>query len=306
MPRRLVLDCDPGVGDALAICVALRDPRLEVAAITATGGCVPPARASHNVQAIVERLDPSPRPRLGQAPPDQALRTDARDLYGPDGLCGQDLEASELQHRRPSAKVLADEVRSAGENLTIVTGGPLTNIAQMLQGEPDLATRIGHLVIAGGTVGGPGNVTPAAEFNVYCDAESARQVLHSPITMTLVPLDVTSRVVLGMDILDRLTVGSPLLAELLCPMLTGAFRAYRRRLGVEGMFMHELVALAAAVHPEIFTTERLSGDVETSGDLTYGATVFDRRQLPDDRPNLTVAVDVDEDAVMDFVLRGLV
>ena len=185
MAKKVILDVDPGIDDAVAICLALADPSLDVLAITAVGGNVQPDQATRNVHTIIEQLDPPRWPRLGAASSERMLRVDARHLFGTDGFCGAHFPVAELHHQRPSVKVISDEVRGAPGEVTIIATGPLSNIAAALQQQPDLAEMIGQLVILGGTVSGPGNVTPTAEFNVYCDAEAARDVFRSPVTKTI-------------------------------------------------------------------------------------------------------------------------
>lgn len=305
MARKIILDVDPGIDDAVALCLALEDPSLEVLAVTATGGAVSPEQSTINVQAIVEQLDPSRWPRLGSAPSEQILRADGRHLFGADGLCGAHFAVAKRHHQHSSVKVICDEVRAAPGDVTIVATGPLTNIALALQQQPDLATLIGHLIMIGGTIGGPGNVTAAAEFNIYCDADAARTVFHSQVTKTLIPIDLTSRVMLSFDLLEKLPDGDSRRGELLRQILPGAFRAYRQQLGVEGIHLHDAVAVVAALEPELFTTEQMYGDVETEGSLTYGATVFDRRRHPESRPNMDVAIDMDTAAVTDRIVSRL-
>jgi purine nucleosidase len=305
MARKVILDVDPGIDDAVALCLALGDPSLDVLAVTATGGNVSPEQATENVQAIVEQLDPPRLPRLGAASTDQILRADARHLFGVNGLCGAHFAVAQRHHRHSSVKVICDEVRAAPGEVTIVATGPLSNIASALQQQPELAALIGHLIILGGTLAGPGNVTAAAEFNIYCDADAARAVFRSPVTKTLIPMDLTSRVVLDLDVLERIPDGGSKRGELLRQILPGAFRAYRQQLGLEGIRLHDTVAIVAALRPELFTTERMYGDVETDGTLTYGATVFDRRLLPESPPNMDVAVDMDTKAVTECILAGL-
>jgi purine nucleosidase len=305
MPRKIILDVDPGIDDAVALCMALSDPSLEVVAVTATGGTVSPEQSTSNVQAIVEQLDPSRWPRLGTAASDQMLRADGRHLFGSDGMCGAHFAVAKRHHQHSSVKVICDEVRSSPGDVTIIATGPLTNIASALQQQPDLANMIRHLIMIGGTLGGPGNVTAAAEFNIYCDAEAARSVFHSSVTKTLIPIDVSSRVVMSFDLLEKIPDGNSRSGELLRRILPGAFRVYRQHLGVEGIHLHDAVAIVAALEPDLFTTERMYGDVETDGTLTYGATVFDRRRNPDSRPNMDVAVDMDTNAVTDHIMRRL-
>jgi inosine-uridine nucleoside N-ribohydrolase len=305
MARKIILDVDPGVDDAVALCLALGDPLLEVLAVTATGGAVSPDQSTENVQAIVEQLDPQRWPRLGTASSDQILRADGRHLFGSNGLCGAHFAVAKRHHQHSSVKVICDEVRASPGDVTIVATGPLTNIASALQQQPDLASLIGHLIIIGGTLGGPGNVTAAAEFNMYCDADAARAVFHSHVTKTLIPIDLTSRVLLSFDLLEKIPDGDSRHGELLRRILPGAFRAYRQHLGVEGIHLHDAVAVVAALEPDLFTTERMYGDVETDGTLTYGATVFDRRRNADSRPNMDVVVDMDTAAVTDRIIQRL-
>jgi len=303
--RRVLLDVDPGIADTLALCLALSDPRLEVVAVTATGGNVVPEQATRNVQAIVEQLDPARWPRIGAADPLQPLRTDGRELCGVDGLCGADFRVAELHNRHASVKIIAEEIRAAPGELTIIACGPLSNVATALQREPDLATQVGHLIIVGGTLSGPGNVTAAAEFNIYCDAEAASYVFRSPVTKTLLPLDVSSTAELDIGLLDQLPKESTGVGRVLRALLPGAFRAYRQRLGVEGIFVPEAVGVVAALHPELLVTEPMFAEVETAGALTHGATVLDRRQVATGQPNMDVVIDFDVHAAIDSMLRTL-
>ena len=305
MARNILLDVDPGIDDAMALALALWDDRLDVIAATATGGNVSPAQATRNLQAVIEQVDPPRWPRIGAALEDQMLRADAREIHGANGLGGAEFRVAELHHQHRSDKILSDCIRSAPGEVTLLMLGPLTNLAAVLNREPDIAGMIGHLVIRGGTITAPGNATPVAEFNVYCDPEAARTVFRSPITKTIIPLDVTQQVLFTYDLLDKLPAPQTRTGALLRKILPGVFRSYHQRLGLEGVYLHDVVGLVAALHPELFGTEPLPGDVETDGVLTTGFTVFDRRRVSDDQPNMDVATDVDVAAVVDCVLRGL-
>jgi inosine-uridine nucleoside N-ribohydrolase len=305
MARKVILDVDPGVDDAVAMCLALAAPELDVLAMTAVGGNVAAEQSTRNVQAIVEQLDPPRWPRLGAASEERMLRADARHIFGADGLCGAHFPCADLHHRRPSVKVIGDEVQAAPGDVTIIALGPLSNIAAALQQQPDLATQIGHLIILGGTLAGPGNVTPAAEFNIYCDAEAARDVFRSQVTKTVIPIDVTNRILFGFDMLQKIPDGKSRTAQLLQRVLPGAFRSYRQNLGLEGIHLHDAVAVVAVMHPEFFSMERMHGEVEADGTITHGVTVFDRRRHPENRPNVDVVVDVDTEAVTDCIYATL-
>ncbi len=306
MARKVILDVDPGIDDAIALSMALSSPDLEVVAVTAVGGNVSPAQATRNVQAIIEQLDPPRWPRLGAASdPDLRLAVDRRNLYGSDGLGGVNFVVAERQHLLPSEKVICDQVREAPHAVTIVALGPLTNIARAFIRDPELSTLVGRIVIMGGTVSGPGNITPAAEFNMYCDPASARVVFRSPSTKTLVPLDITNRIELSYDLFNQLPDESTRVGRLLRQLLPPVFRGYRQQFGLEGIHVHDTVTLMAVLRPDLFTTKSMAGDVETQGELTVGATVFDRRRVPAWRHNMEVAVETQKEAVIEAILSNL-
>jgi inosine-uridine nucleoside N-ribohydrolase len=307
MARKVILDVDPGIDDAMAMCVALFDPQLEVLAVTATGGNCSPQQATRNVQTIIEQLDPPRWPRLGAATaPDGGLPVDGRELHGMDGLGGAKFQVAELHHIHPAEKVICDQIRGADEGaVTIVALGPLTNIARAFQRDPELPSMVGQIVMMGGAVARPGNITPAAEFNIFCDPHSARAVFRSPSTKTLIPLDVTNQLVLSYDLFNQLPDESTRVGRFLHEILPPVFRGYRQRFGLEGIHVHDTITLMAAIHPEFFTTKPMAGDVEVSGELTTGMTVFDRRRIPAWRHNMEVATQMDSDKVMDSIIKGL-
>jgi inosine-uridine nucleoside N-ribohydrolase len=306
MPRKVIIDCDPGIDDAVALTLALFDPRLEVVAVTAVAGNVPADRATQNVQAIIERLDPPRYPRLGSAtPPDDAPYADGRHLHGPDGLGGLGLAVSQLARQHPAEKLIADECRMAPGDVTIICLGPLTNLARALARDPDFINHAGRVVITGGSVRCVGNATPCAEFNIHADPASARAVFKSPLTKTLIPLDVTDQVVWSYDFLDKLPADTTRAGKLLRLALPYLFRSHRQHLGLESIRLPDAVAMAYLLHPELFRAEELAGDVETAGEITTGATIFDRRPNCPHRADIEVALEIDAAAVTDAILRGL-
>jgi inosine-uridine nucleoside N-ribohydrolase len=180
----------------------------------------------------------------------------------------------------------------------------LTNVSRVLARDPSLAELIGDLVICGGSVQAAGSATPVADFNFYCDPAAARHVLREPLAKTLVPLETTSQVVLGFDLLDELPDEESRAGRMLRPMLAHAFRAHRQILGSEGLCLHDVVALVAATNPELFERATVAADVETMGELTAGMLVIDRRQTRQWRPNLDLLVACEAAAVQDCILRA--
>ncbi len=306
MVRKVIIDCDPGIDDAFALSMALFDPRLEVLAVTAVEGNVPAEQASLNVQTVIDHLDPPRYPRVGAATPAEAApNLDQRLLHGDNGLANTDLPVAQLHHQHPSEKIICDAVRAAPDQVTIICLGPLTNIARAFQRDPSLAMLVDQIIISGGSIRCVGNVTPAAEFNIFYDPISARSVFRSATTKTLVPLDVTEQIELGLDFVDQLPDESTRAGQLLRKLSGFALRAFRQHLGQESFFLQDAVTLTAALHSELFETEEMAGDVETQGELTKGATIFDRRPISPWRSNMAVACDVDVVAVTDCILRGV-
>jgi purine nucleosidase len=306
MTRKVIIDCDPGIDDAVALCMALFDTRINVAAVTAVAGNVPADQASRNVQAIIERIDPPRYPRLGAASdPELSPGSNASYMHGEDGLGNAGIVVSRLHHQHPSEKIICDEVRADPNRVTLLCLGPLTNVARAFQRDPELPTLIDRIVMMGGCVNGMGNVTPAAESNMHFDPDSARAVFRSPVAKTLVPLDVTRAIHFTMSFLDELPAEETRVGAFLRKILQFRYLAYHQRLGQESIHLHDAVALLAVLQPDHFAFEEMAGDVETRGELTVGATIFDRRRNRQWRPNMEVAMTVDAEAVERDIVQCL-
>lgn len=312
MSRKLIIDVDPGIGDAIAAVVAMLDPELDVLALTATPGCVSGEQATTNLQAIVEQLDASKWPRVGAASPSSVLEVDdvpalrnLRALNGPTGLGDWQFQVAELHHRKESSKLLIDLVRTYPYQVTLLTLGPLFNVSAACERDPEFLGLLEGLYCLGGAVSDGGDVTAAAEFNVFLNPEAARNVLRGPERKMLIPLDVTNKVTLTFEHFNRLQESSSRGARFLQRLLPYAFRAHHQYLGMEGILLREVVALAAVAQPQLFKSRRMSLDIETSGDLTRGMTVFDRRPFLAGDPNIEVATDVEAQGVLDYLLKVL-
>lgn len=308
MAKPLIIDCDPGIDDAVALACALFDPQVELIGATAVEGCVTAEQASRNLHAVIERLDPPRLPRLGVASPHNvSLATEGMGamLYGPDGLGGECTAKTAPMQQRPSEKVLTDLIRAQPEQVTILCLGPLTNIANMLQRDPDLALQIHRLVIAGGTLSGRGDATRVAERNIYHDPDAARYVFKSNVTMTVVPLEVMSSYRMSLNRYDALPGPVSNVAQFLRCVLPAAFRAHRERLGEESVLLKGLIAYATVVAPDLFRVQEARGDVETRGELTTGMTIFDRSDSLGERSSMEIAVEADADGLARWVEKSL-
>lgn len=311
VPQKLIIDADPGIGDAIAIVLALLDPEVELLALTATAGCISGRKATQNVQAIVDYLDPSKRPRIGGSHNEAATAeltyagADVRwtRINGPRGLGDWDPRVIELHNAREAAKLMIELVREYPNEITLLTLGPLTNVEIAAERSRDFLPSLRELVVLGGSVSAGGNVTAAAEFNMYMNPLAARTVLRSLVTKTLVPLDVTRRVTMTVRqherFLARLRGPS---RELFSGWLPHLIRANHELFAAEGLSLHEVVALVAAINPELVERASMAIDVETTGELTRGMTVFDRRGVHQWQTNIDVATSADTQGILDVMM----
>lgn len=306
MTRKIIIDCDPGIDDAVAIAMALFDPRLEVLAITAAAGTVEASQATTNVTGLVGQLDPPRYPRIGKATAaDHPPVGDDNRLHGIDGLGGCNFEPSGRQHQTPSEKVISELVHQNPNSVTVVCLGPLTNLARLCQRDPTAIPLINNLVISGGAVNHPGNASPIAERNMFYDPQSADQIFESATTKSLVPLDVTAQVQFGVELLEQLPSRFTRAGSLLHKIIPFAFRMAHRHLGRELIPLYDPTALMAVLEPDLFRWSSMRGRVEHRGSLTRGATVFDQRLRPEWPINMEVATAADTSEVQAAIIRSM-
>lgn len=312
MKRLLVIDADPGIGDALATALAIVDADFDVLAVTAVPGCVSGETALHNAQAVVSLLDPPRWPRLGVTegravdfPREDGL-VEPIFLHGETGLGDLDVPRVELHHRVDAPKLLVELVREHPGEITLLTLGPLTNLLLACERSPEFLLNLQELVVCGGAMAVSGDVTAAAEFNIFGEPAASLAVLTAPCTKTIVPLDVTNRPVLSFDQYDRLKIEpATRLGRLVDQTVPFALRAQRQHLGEEGWPLREITALAAVARPHLFERRTFPVSVEQRGTLTRGMTVFDRRKKSPHSPNCDVLVEVDAQGVLDYLAEQL-
>jgi inosine-uridine nucleoside N-ribohydrolase len=311
--RKLVIDVDPGIGDAFAAVLALLDPDLDVLALTATAGAVSGAVATRNLHAVVAQVDPPKWPRIGAARASAAWDAPMRVahgslldvLHGPTGLGDMEVVVPELHHQHESSKVLIDMVKDNPHQVTLLTLGPLSNVVAACERAPDFLHLLGGLVCLGGSISAGGDITAAAETNMYLNPEAARTVLAAPEAKTLVPLDVTGKVNLTYEQFQHMAAAEVPAAAFLRQLLPFSFRAHHQHLGIEGIWLREVVALALVSRPHLVRLQPMPVDGETQGELTRGMTVFERRRERQTRASVNVAVEVDAQGVIDYATQVL-
>lgn len=313
MAQKIIIDADPGIGDALAVLAALVDPSLDVIGLTATAGAVSGPQATRNLQFLTELVDPLKLPRISQCDlPAVVMQAGPHDvptrhsLTGPHGLGDVVVEVPDLHNRRESAKLIVDLVREFPHEVKLLTLGPLTNLATACDLDPELPALLNSIVCLGGVNSGSGDITAVAEFNIWGDPEAAAEVFQLPTPTILVPLESSSSAVLTFDDVDMLTdlIDGTTNGEVLAALLQYSIRANRTQLAFEGIPLHSMAALAVAAQAEPFTLESVQADVETSGQLTRGMTVIDRRRVFTGQTNLDMVATIDELGVVDYFSRS--
>ncbi len=317
--RRVIVDTDPGVDDALALILALQSPELQVEAITTVSGNVHVDVATRNALTVLGLFPPERRPQVAKGtdrPLGRSLYT-AMHVHGDDGLGGVSnlCLPDGLPRYRPASEALTpcdavscllDLIRRFPGEITLVALGPLTNVARALQRDATLMQQLAGLVIMGGAVTVPGNVTPVAEFNIYVDPEAAHTVFTSGLPLTLIGLDVTERVRLTAETIEqRLRPLDTPLSRFLVDCTAQVLQFNSRVERPPGMALHDPLAVGAVIDPSIVRTVVLPVRIETKGELTTGMTVADRRPLPPEckaPANANVALDVDGDRFLELFL----
>ncbi len=314
MVQKLIIDADPGIADALAILTAMADPSIELLAVTATGGAVSGAQATRNLHYIVDLIDPLRHPRIGQCDLPAAINdampeiTQAwMQLNGDKGLGTAEIKSADLHNRRDSARLIVDIAREHPGEVCLLTLGPLSNLALANELDPQLSESLHSVVVLGGSIQAGGDVTAAAEFNVWADATAARTVSQFPIQKILVPLDVSTTPTLSFDDVDVMCsfFHPSEISDFTTNLLEFAIRGHRQFAATEGIPLQGIAALAVAVRAEAFQLEGAVVDVETTGELTHGMTVVDRRPIRSHRQNFSVVASIDDVGVVDYFARAV-
>jgi purine nucleosidase len=298
---KILLDCDPGHDDAIALMLALASPEVELLGVTTVAGNQTLDKTTANAIRLLEFAGRADVPVAAGA--DRPLVREqyvASYVHGETGLDGPDLpppQSSALDQH--AVDFLADKIRETGGDVTLVPTGPLTNVALMLALHPD--ARPARIVLMGGAIA-EGNVTPAAEFNIWADPEAAARVFGSGIDVTMVGLDVTHRALFTNAHVGRLTgrVGR-MVAELL--EFYGHF--HKEVYNFDGSPIHDAVAVAHVIRDDLVKTEHLNTQIDVESELCRGRTVVDVWRRSGRDPNSHVGVDIDSDGFLDLLIERL-
>ncbi|EKO3638122.1 pyrimidine-specific ribonucleoside hydrolase RihA [Vibrio metschnikovii] len=307
MTRPIILDCDPGHDDSIALILACASPSLAIKAVTTSAGNQTPEKTLNNALRILTLLGRSDIPVAGGAlKPLMRELIIADNVHGESGLDGPTLpDPSFAPQAEHAVELMANILRQSDQPVTLVPTGPLTNIALLLATHRDLIPKIEEIVLMGGGAE-TGNWSPAAEFNIYVDPEAAKLVFQSGIPITMCGLDVTHRAQIMDEDIERIRKIDNPIAGVVAELLD-FFMIYHRdpKWGLAGAPLHDPCTIAWLLAPELFKAQRCWVGIETQGEYTQGMTVVDRYQLTNHPANATVLFDVDRQGFVDLLVERL-
>ncbi|MEM7490197.1 MAG: nucleoside hydrolase [Pseudomonadota bacterium] len=307
MAQKIIIDTDPGQDDAVAILLALASPELEVLGLTAVAGNVPLGLTSLNARKVCELAGRSDLPVFaGCDRPMARAPVTAEHVHGKTGLDGADLPDPEMALAEGHAvDFLIETLRAEPEGtVTLCPLGPLTNVATALERAPDIAGRIARIVLMGGAYFEVGNITPAAEFNIYVDPEAARIVFGSGVPLTVLPLDCTHKALTTRARNDAFRAAGRV-GEVVAGW-TGFFERFdMEKYGSEGAPLHDPCVIAWLLAPDLFQGREINVEIEVGSDLTRGMTVADWWRVTDRPANALFLGDVDADGFFSLLTERL-
>ncbi|MCO4199013.1 pyrimidine-specific ribonucleoside hydrolase RihA [Aeromonas hydrophila] len=307
MALPVILDCDPGHDDAIALILALASPELKVLAVTTSAGNQTPDKTLNNALRILTLLGRDDIPVAAGAPKPLARELIIADnVHGESGLDGPRLPDPAFAPVAMTAlELMAKCLRESPEPVTLVPTGPLTNIALLLAAHPALKSKIARIVLMGGAAG-PGNWTPAAEFNIYVDPQAADMVFKSGLPITMCGLDVTHEAQVMDEDIERVRAITNPVAQCVAGLLD-FFMIYHRdpKWGFAGAPLHDPCTIAWLLAPALFHGVECRVDIETGGTHTSGMTVVDRYGLTGKAANALVLLGLDRAGFIDLLVTRL-
>ncbi|MCO6187431.1 nucleoside hydrolase [Rhizobium sp. L1K21] len=297
--RKIIIDTDPGQDDAVAILLALGSmDELDVLGLTSVAGNVPLALTTRNARIVLEVAGKKDIPvYAGCDKPISRQLVTAEHVHGATGLDGPELfEPTIPVQDKHAVDFIIDTLRSEPEgSVTLCTLGALTNIATAFSRAPDIAGRVKELVMMGGGYFEGGNITPAAEFNIYVDPEAADLVMKSGVPIVMMPLDVTHKVLTTKERVAKIAALNTPVSKFVVEMLDFFERFDIEKYGSDGGPLHDPTVIAYLLKPDLFTGRVCNVEIEVNSELTLGMTVVDWWHVTQRAHNALVIGDVDAD-----------
>jgi pyrimidine-specific ribonucleoside hydrolase len=302
---RIILDCDPGHDDAIALMLALSSPEVELLGVTTVSGNQTVEKTTANALRVLDHLgrDDIAVARGAQRPLLRERRVAAR-VHGETGLDGPDLPPPAREPEREHAiDWIANTLFAQPRPVTLLATGPLTNVALLLARYPELEPKVARIVLMGGAIA-EGNVTPAAEFNIWADPEAAQRVFSSGLDVTMVGLDVTHQALMTQQHVDRLA-GSGIAGRLVADLYGFYAQHHKRRYGWDGAPVHDAVAVAHVIDDTLLGLKYCGVIVDTGPELSRGRTYVDRWGSAGWQPNCHVAVTIDSGRFLELLIQRI-
>jgi len=301
---KVILDCDPGHDDAIAILLAAANPKIEIKAITTVAGNVEVEKTTLNALKVCEIANLDVPVAQGADRPLVRKRETAPDIHGDSGMDGPQLpNPTRSTIDEHGVDVIIREVMNSDGDIVLVPTGPLTNIALAMIREPKIIPKIKEIVLMGG--GTFGNWTPAAEFNIFVDAEAAKVVYESGVPITMFGLDLTHQVQATNETAERYAKIGNQVSDFVVELLEFFMKTYKEVFGFDGAPIHDACCVAYCIDPTIFTTKKVRVDIETKGEHTYGMTCVDVLGVTGREPNVNFAEKVDVERFWDMLEDAL-
>jgi len=307
--RRIIIDCDTGQDDAINLLLAMASPaELDVLGITAVAGNVPLPLTQRNARLVCDVAGRADIPvYAGSARPLQRPLVTAEDIHGKTGLDGvRIVDPKHPLEQQHAVDFIVDTLAAADDaSVTLVLTGPLTNIAHAFAKSPAITAKVAEIVLMGGAMRENGNITPAAEFNIYVDPHAAEVVLACGRPITMIGLDATYQVQATRARRDRIRAIDNAAAQLVTGILDCGERQDLARYGGSGAPLHDPCTVALLLERDLFIGKRCNVAVETTSPLTLGHTVVDFWQVTDRVANVTWIHTVDADGLFDLLIDRL-
>ncbi|MBU5486178.1 pyrimidine-specific ribonucleoside hydrolase RihA [Clostridium sp. MSJ-11] len=300
----VIIDCDPGHDDAIALLLAFANKKIDVKAVTIVAGNQTQEKTLNNALKVLSFADIEVPVAKGDDKPLMRDLIIAPEVHGDSGLDGPELPEPTLKACDISAvELIAKTVKESEEKVTLIPTGALTNIAKFLLCYPELKGKIERISLMGGACFG-GNWTPAAEFNILVDPEAADIVFKSGIPITMCGLDVTHKALIYQEDVDRIRDLGGKVAVMVAELLD-FFSKFHGQMGFEGSPLHDPCAVAWVIDPSIMTTKKLHVAIETKGEHTLGATVVDYYDVLKKEKNVDVVFDIDRERFVDMLVEAM-
>jgi inosine-uridine nucleoside N-ribohydrolase len=304
--KRVILDVDTGIDDALGIILAIKSPELKVEAITTVSGCTTVDSATRNTLLVLDVLNlfQAPTVARGEARPLENLPLILPDVHGSDGLgniAANSPKPKLTAGSKCAVDIILEIVSRFPQDVTIIATGPMSNIAKAMKKDAEIMKNVKEIIAVGGVFKDYGNISTHSEFNFYVDPHAASIVLNSGIPITLLPLDVTEHVILAKTEVDEMVRKTNTRLAGFIRDFTGVYvQYYRKNEGFEGGYLHGPAAVGVAIHRNLVELLHVRLDVETKGEFTRGMAVADLRKKANATPNVHVAMRIESERFMDF------